>query len=128
MRTDKAVRCIECRKIIMFQGRLEIGRMSLPVLAGVKLYKCHTSSEGNAEIENAQIITGEIVPSKITAGVLGIRNLTTGQWKEVKPDGTMKDGKSFRIEPGLKVEFGKPPIPGHAMSVGDLPVRKIVQA
>jgi serine/threonine protein kinase len=126
VRTDKAVRCNECNKIIKPQGRLEIGRMSLPVIAGVKLYKCHTSSEGTTEIENAQIITGEIVPSKTTAGVLGIKNLTTGQWKEVKPDGTKKDGKSFRIEPGLKVEFGKPPIPGHIMSASILPVGKIV--
>jgi hypothetical protein len=35
--------------------------------------KYHTSGEGSSEKENAQIITGEIVPSKTTAGVLGIR-------------------------------------------------------
>jgi DNA-binding helix-hairpin-helix protein with protein kinase domain len=126
VRPEKAAPCNECGRLVAPQGRLAIGRYSLPVLPGVKLYKCHTSGDGSSEIENAQIITGEIAASKTKAGVLGVKNLSTGTWKEIKPDGTKSEGKAFRVKPGLTIEFGKPDILGKITSDSELPVGKVL--
>ena len=97
--------CWSCQKPVAVPVKLVIGRSTVLLAAGTKLYKHHT--DGGHDMET---VVGEVVQNPKAPDVWGIRNLSKENWTYIKADGTqipIEEGRSATIARNVKIDFGQ---------------------
>lgn len=97
--------CWSCQKPVAVPVKLVVGRSTVLLAAGTKLYKHHT--DGGHDMET---VVGEVVQNPKAPDVWGIRNLSKENWTYIKADGTqipIEEGRSATIARNVKIDFGQ---------------------
>ena len=97
--------CWSCQKPVAVPARLVVGRSTVLLAAGTKLYRHHV--DGGYDMDT---VVGEVVRNPKDPNIWGIRNLTKDNWTYIKADGTqipVGEGRSAAIARDVKIDFGQ---------------------
>lgn len=82
---------------------INFDKVSIPIFAGQKIYKCFTSKS-----EDFETITGRFIENKKYKGIIGLKNLSTESWKIINSQGEkiqLEPGKTVVIRNDMHIEF-----------------------
>ncbi|MDR2485465.1 MAG: hypothetical protein LBD55_08725 [Treponema sp.] len=91
------INCV-CGRAYSAPLRLQVGKYSVPLFPGKKLYGCHTI-DGS---DDYNTVTGEVIMNKNNPGLWGIKNLSLDRWEMITPGGERKT-----IDPGSVAPIGR---------------------
>ena len=97
--------CWGCQKTVPVPTRLVIGRSTILLMSGTKIYKHHI--DGGHDMET---VVGEVVQNPNNPNLWGIKNITKENWTYIKADGTqipVMEGRSAAIAKDTKIDFGQ---------------------
>lgn len=101
-----SITCSSCftqnnNKKLYFQMK----KFVVPVVEGNKFYQCYVSEIAEANEANADVVIGEIIPSKNTPNILGLKNLSNQTWLADFGKGFLEfePGKTVPLADGLKM-------------------------
>jgi serine/threonine protein kinase len=98
-------KCINCGRTIPRPPLLKLGKREIALYPGNKLYKRHIDT--GASDYNEPI--GEVVRSKFSPDVWGVRNISDTEWIGESPSGerrSVEKGASIPIKYGFRIDFG----------------------
>lgn len=88
----------QCGRAYSTPLRLQVGKYSVPLFPGKKLYACHTIDDS----DDYNTVTGEVIMNKNNPGLWGIKNLSLDMWEMITPGGERK-----AIDPGSVTPIGR---------------------
>lgn len=103
--SGSSFKCINCGRMLARPMCLKVKRYCVPLVLGKKIYACHAQYDSDDYRE----VRGEVISSKNTPNVLGLRNDSGSTWVVMFSDGSSKGyekSKVIKLERGLKINFG----------------------
>lgn len=100
-----SIHCMDCKKQIVLPLFLKVKNYKIALYPKNKIYECHT----NADNDNYNKPTGEVIRSKSNPAIWGIKNLCNNVWIITMPDGKqneVKQSEVVKILRGVKIDFG----------------------
>jgi len=100
---NTTINCV-CGRAYSTPLRLQVGKYSIPLFPGKKLYACHTIKDS----DDYNTITGEIIMNKNNPALWGIKNLSQDKWEMITSSGEHKPIDSNSVIPigaGIAVVF-----------------------
>ena len=97
--------CWGCQQTVPVPPKMVIGKNTVLLMAGTKLYQHHI-----AEDYDMETVAGEVVQNPGNPKLWGIKNLSRDNWTYHKADGTqvpVTPGRSAAIARDAKVDFGQ---------------------
>lgn len=97
--------CWGCQQTVTVPPKMVIGKSTVLLMAGTKLYQHHI--DGDYDMET---VAGEVVQNPSNPKLWGIKNLSRDNWTYSKGDGTqvpVAPGRSAAIARDAKVDFGQ---------------------
>lgn len=97
--------CWGCQNTVAVPPKIVIGRSTILLMAGTKLYRHHI--DGSHDMET---VAGEVVQNPNNPKLWGIKNLSGNNWTYSKADGTqvpVAEGRSVAIAKDTKIDFGQ---------------------
>ena len=97
--------CWNCQKPAAVPAKIVIGRSTVLLSEGTKLYMHHI--DGGQDMDT---VAGEVVRNPANPNMWGIKNLTKDSWTYIKADGTqipVGEGRSAAIAKDAKIDFGR---------------------
>lgn len=97
--------CWGCQQTVTVPPKMVIGKSTVLLMAGTKLYQHHI--DGDYDMET---VAGEVVQNPSNPKLWGIKNLSQDNWTYSKGDGTqvpVAPGRSAAIARDAKVDFGQ---------------------
>lgn len=95
------LRCPKCGKVYYV---LSNGMERILLADGEKLYACQTGRDSC----DTETVTGLVVENKQKKGLYGIKNISTGTWRGLYPNGTVREigqGQGIPIWNGMMLRF-----------------------
>lgn len=99
-----ANKCIECRKPLKKCEVLKLRNINFPMCVGNTLYLWHVDST----MDDINTVIAEVVANKNNPSLLGIKNLSSMNWKINLPDGSQRPlppGEVVPVKAGYNIEF-----------------------
>lgn len=97
--------CLECGKNMSKPAVLVLGKFSVPLVPGQKIYLCQTSFENDYDK-----VVGEVIQNSKDSNKYGLRNLSGSQWRVItstKEIRVVDNNGVMPVIPGLKIRFAK---------------------
>jgi hypothetical protein len=98
------IKCSSCGHSYSYPLRLDLGKYSVPLFPGTKLYACHTKDAN----DDYTTVTGEVIMNKNNPTLWGIKNLSGDSWYMTPTAGDSKIIGNDSIVPiasNLEVQF-----------------------
>lgn len=99
---DSNNKCIYCQTKISLHNTLNVGRFTIPLVAGQPIYGCMVSDETDIDCKAGRVIARQ--------GIIGLENSSDTSWTVILPDGQSRvigKGQSFPAKKGFKIRFGQ---------------------
>ena len=91
------IQCKKCGKTFDQPARFKCGDFIVPLLPGKKFYVYHIDKSTDISTADYMAVVGEIIASKKTPNIFGIKNLSKDTWNVAAPNGENKEVKSNEV-------------------------------